>query len=160
MRRRALQLAIAAVTTIVIATTAASAAGGPPFGPPATKLLLFGHVASLKPVGHRWLLGLDPALWLSGKTASDYALATTGSPDVPNDHIVFDPDHTVLTYYLGADAKVTVVANHGGITARRITVPELVRVLRGTLKTFEPHNPFWVVASGDTILELDQQYSP
>jgi hypothetical protein len=144
----------------VLAAAGVAAAAAPPFGPPTSTLVLFGHIASLKPAGHRYMMRFDPVLWLSGKTASDYAIARTGSPDVPNDHIVFDPEHSLLTYYVRAKAKVTVVGNRAGIMAQRITVPQLVQVLNGRLKTFEPNNPFWIVVSSDTVIELDQQYTP
>jgi hypothetical protein len=152
-----IRLGVCVLASLLLAATARAA--GPPFRPPAT-LVLFGRVESLKPAGSRFVMRFDPALLLSGKTASDWALATTGSRDVPNDHLIFDPEHSLLTYYVRPDAKVTVVGNEHGIVARRISVRQLVRVLHHELKTFEPDNPFWVVVSGDTALELDQQYTP
>ena len=143
----------------VRALTLLLAAAGPPFGPPSAPTL-FGHIASLRPAGGAYVMRFDPALLLTGRTASDYALATTGSRDVPNDNLVFDPEHTLLTYRVAANARVTVVVNRNGIASQRVSVATLRQVLAGKVKTFEPKNPFWVVVHGDTAVELDQQYSP
>ena len=106
----------------------------------------------------------DPALLLTGRTASDYALATTGSRDVPNDNLIFDPEHTLLTYLVPAGARVTVVTNRQGITATRVSVAQLARIVAGKavagVKPFEPKNPFWMQVRGDTVVALDQQYTP
>ena len=130
-----------------------------PFGPP-RDATLFGHIASLKPSGGAYVMRLDPAILLSGKTATDYALATTGSRDVPNDNLIFDPEHTLLTYRVPATARVTVVVNRNGIKSARVSVTMLRQVLAGKVKTFEPRNPFWMAVRGDTVVSLDQQYSP
>jgi len=135
-----------------------AAAAGPPFGPP-REPVLFGHIASLKRSGGGYVMRFDPAILLSGTTATNYAFATTGSRDVPNDNLIFDPDHTLLDYRVPASAHVTVVVNRNGIRAVRVSVATLARVLAGTVKTFEPKNPFWIVVRGDTVLELDQQYT-
>jgi hypothetical protein len=131
----------------------------PPFGPP-RDATLFGHIGSLKPSAGAYVMRFDPAILLSGKTASDYALATTGSRDVPNDNLIFDPEHTLLTYHVPATVRVTVVVNREGIRSERVSVATLRRVLAGKVKTFEPKNPFWIVVRGDTVVSLDQQYSP
>lgn len=135
------------------------ALAAPPFGPP-QQPVLFGHVASLVRSGAGYLMKVDPALLLTGKTASDYAFAKTGSRDVPNDNLIFDPEHTLLTYRVPATARVTVVVDRNGIKAERVSVARLVQVLAGKVKTFEPKNPFWLVVRGDRVVELDQQYLP
>src|SRR5262249_44523776 len=113
---------------------------------------------SRKPSGGAYVLRFDPAILLSGKTATDYALATTGSRDVPNDDLIFDPEHTLLTYRVPATAQVTVVVNRNGLKSARVSVVTLRRVLAGNVKTFEPMNPFWMTVRGDTVALLDQQY--
>ena len=82
------------------------ALAGPPLGPP-QQPVLFGHVASLVRSGAGYLMKVDPALLLTGKTASDYAFAKTGSRDVPNDNLYFDPEHTLLTYRVPATARAS-----------------------------------------------------
>src|SRR5262245_1043489 len=121
---------------------------------------LFGHISSLKPAGRAYVMRFVPAILLSGKTASDYALATTGSRDVPNDDLILDPEHTLLTYRVPATARVTVVVNRNGLKSARVSVVTLRRVRAGNVKTFEPMNPFWMTVRGDTVALLDQQYSP
>jgi len=136
---------------------------GTPFGPPRDQVL-FGRIASLKPAGHEYVLRFDPALWLSGRTATDYARQKYGSPDVPNDHLVFDPDHQLFTFDVPSGARVTVVTNHGGITSTRVTVAQLARIVAGKpvpgVKPFEPKNPFWITIDLDRAIALDQQYTP
>jgi len=138
----------------------------PPYGGP-HEIVLFGHLASLKPSGsHRFTLRFDPAIQLTGKTATAYALEKTGSPDVPNDHVTYDPDHQLLTFAVPAGARVTVITNrHGiGIKATKVSVATLARVVAGqapaSLALFEPPAPFWIVVRTDTVVELDQQYVP
>ena len=82
----------------------------PPYGGP-KEIVLFGHIASLKPSGQRWLLRFDPEVMLTGRTASDYAFEKTGSHDVPNDHMFLDPDHQLLTFVVPASARATVMTN-------------------------------------------------
>jgi hypothetical protein len=137
----------------------------PPYGGP-RQIVLFGHIASLKPSGQRWVLRFDPELMLSGRTASDYAFEKTGSHDVPNDHVLLDPDHTLLTFLVPAYAHATVMTNRGtqGIRATRVSLASLAQLAAGhppkSLHAFEPRSPFWIVVRTDTVLSLDQQYLP
>src|SRR5438552_5099764 len=85
---------------------AAPAAASTPFTPPGDQLL-FGRIASLKPAGHEYVMRFDPALWLSGRTATDFARERYGSPDVPNDHLVYDHDHQLFTFVVPTRARVT-----------------------------------------------------
>jgi len=136
-----------------------------PFGPPRDQVL-FGRIASLRPAaGHVYVMRFDPGLWLSGRTATDYARERYGSPDVPNDHLVYDPDHRLFTYVVPADARATVVTNNGsGITSTRVTVAQLARIVAGKhvvgVKPFEAKNPFWITVEVDRAVALDQQYTP
>src|SRR5262249_25871607 len=108
----------------------------------------------------------DPAIQLTGKTASAYALEKTGSPDVPNDHITYDPDHQLLTFAVPANARATVITNkhNQGIKATRGSIAMVARIVAGhapaSLGLFEPPAPFWIVVRTDTVVELDQQYEP
>jgi len=138
----------------------------PPYGGP-REIVLFGHLSSLKPSGsRRYTLRFDPAIQLTGKTASAYALAKTGSPDVPNDHITVDPDHQLLTFVVPASARATVITNkhNVGIKATPVSIATLARAVAGhaprALGLFEPPAPFWIVVRTDTVVELDQQYVP
>jgi hypothetical protein len=137
----------------------------PPYGGP-KKVVLFGHIASLKPSGARWVLRFDPELMLSGRTASDYAFEKTGSRDVPNDHILLDPDHTLLTFLVPKNARATVMTNRGtrGIRAARVPLAAVAAMGAGhppkSLHVFEPSSPFWIVVRTDSVVSLDQQYLP
>jgi len=160
---------LAFLLALVAAAPAAAARSpflpGPPYGGP-REIVLFGHVVSLKPSGARWVLRFDPEQMLSGRTASDYAFEKTGSRDVPNDHILLDPDHTALTFLVAKNAHATVLTNRGtqGIRATRVSLPVLAATASGhppkSLHAFEPPSPFWIVVRTDTVLSLDQQYLP
>ncbi len=135
----------------------------PPYGGP-KEIVLFGHIASLKQSGQRWLLRFDPEVMLTGRTASDYAFEHTGSHDVPNDHVTVDPDHQLLTFVVPAGARATVMTNTKNIRATRVSIAVLARVVAGhppkSLALFEPKAAFWIVVRTDTAVELDQQYQP
>jgi hypothetical protein len=135
----------------------------PPYGPP-KEIVLFGHIASLKPSGARWVMRFDPAILLTGKTASAYALEKTGSSDVPNDHVTVDPDHQLLTFLVPTTARATVMTNNRNIKATRVSIALLAQVVSGhapkSLGLFEPKAAFWIVVRTDTVVELDQQYQP
>jgi hypothetical protein len=158
------------LTFLLALIAAAPAAAGrspflpsPPYGGP-HEIVLFGHVASLKPSGQRYVLRFDPAILLTGKTASDYAFAKTGSHDVPNDHVTYDPDHTLLTFIVPKSALATVMTNKKSIKATRVSIALLARVIAGhapqSLRLFEPQAAFWIVVRTDTVVEFDQQYQP
>jgi hypothetical protein len=135
----------------------------PPYGGP-HEIVLFGHIASLKPNGKHWVMRFDPAILLTGKTASAYALEKTGSSDVPNDHVTVDPDHQLLSFVVPLSAHATVMTNRGSIKATRVSIPLLAQVVAGdapkSLRLFEPKAAFWIVVRTDTAVELDQQYQP
>jgi hypothetical protein len=163
VRTLALLLALAA------AAPAASARSpflpSPPYGPP-REIVFFGHISSLKPSGERYVMRFDPAILLTGRTASAYALEKTGSSDVPNDHITYDPEHQLLTFVVPANARATVMTNkrNVGIKATPVSIPLLARVVAGkaprSLALFEPQAAYWIVVRTDTAVELDQQYQP
>jgi hypothetical protein len=132
---------------------------------PAGQMVLYGHVRRLSRRNGRIELRFDPAWFTSGVTASAAKLADTGSSDVPNDNYVVEEGHRLLTYVVPATARVTVLTNQGtkGISATRITVAELLRIVNGGKhrKLFEPlDSGVWIRVRIDTVRELDQQYRP
>jgi hypothetical protein len=137
----------------------------PPYRGP-REIVLVGHISSLKPSGKRYVMRFDPAILLTGKTASAYALEKSGSSNVPNDHVTYDPDHQLLTFVVPASARATVMTNkrNVGIKATRVSIPLLARVVAGkaprSLALFEPRAAYWIVVRTDTAVELDQQYQP
>jgi hypothetical protein len=140
----------------------------PPFAGPA-QLVRFGNVVSLARAHGRWEARVDPAEFLTGETANHAAAAdgvvAPGEP-VPNDNYVRFEGHRLLTYLVKPTADVTVVTNDSktGIRATPITVAELAQVVSGhnprLRPLFEPRNGFWLRVASDTILALDQQYTP
>src|SRR3954451_18252945 len=88
---------------------------------------LYAHVKSLHRSNGRWLVRVDPALWLTGLTArraaAEEGAIRPGEP-VANDYYVRDGDHRLLTYRLPASARVTVLTRHGRARLpRRRTAP-------------------------------------
>jgi hypothetical protein len=148
---------------VLAAAAPAALAGTGPLAPPRDQLF-YGHIASLKPSGTRYLMRFDPAVWLTGKAASDYAFERFGSRDVPNDYIIFDPDHQLFSYFVRANAKVTVITNRSGITGSPLSVAALARIVAGKrvpgVVPFEPKAGFWIVLRGDAVVWLRQQYQP
>jgi hypothetical protein len=140
----------------------------PPFAGPA-QIVRFGYVVSLARVHGRWEARVDPAEFLGGETAERAAAAdgavAPGEP-VPNDFYVRFEGHKLLTYLVKPTAHATVVTNRGatGIEATPVTVAELAQIVRGRnpqhRPLFEPKNGFWLRVANDTILALDQQYTP
>ena len=121
-----------------------------PRSTPAGQVSLYGRIASLKRHGRGFELRFDPALLLSGVTASRAALADTGSSDVANDTYTLDESHRLLTFLVPATASVTVL-EHSTCTTRT-TVARLARSI--------PVAAFWIRVRIDTVRSLDQQYHP
>ena len=111
---------------------------------------LYGHIKSLARKGHRFELRFDPAWLLTGFTASRAAKEDTGSSDVPNDNYTRDETHRLLTYWVPANAHVTVLTH--GTCSTRVTVARLARTM--------PSAGFWIRAHSDTLKSIDQQYHP
>ena len=111
---------------------------------------LYGHIKSLTPKGHRFVLRFDPAFLLRGVTATRAALEDTGSSDVPNDNYTRDESHRLLTYLVPATAHVTVLTH--ATCSTHTTVAKLAKPL--------PRSEFWIRVHGDTVRSLDQQYHP
>jgi hypothetical protein len=137
----------------------------PPFGGP-RQIVFYAHLKTAVRRGRAYELRVDPAWWLGGVTASRAAREDTGSGDVPNDYLIVEEGHRLLTYVVPPTARVTVITNErpAGIEATRIPVSELPRVARGLSprghRLFEPKAGFWIRAATDTVLAMDQQYQP
>ncbi len=136
----------------------------PPLAPP-RELVFFGRVASLVRKGANYELRVDPAAFLGGVTAYRAAVedGVIASGDaVPNDHYTRDEGHRLLTYVVPPGAHVTVVT--AGPAATSISVSELAGIVAGGnpghRNLFEPNNGFWIRVATDTVLSMDQQYTP
>jgi hypothetical protein len=71
----------------------------------------------------------------------------------------------LLTYLVPANARVTVLTNHGqgALGETPIGVAELFRIVNGGKhrRLFEPlATGVWLRIHGDTVRALDQQYQP
>src|SRR5215208_193127 len=140
-------------------TLAAYAFSGPAGKP--KQLVLYGHVKSITPNGRRLELRFDPALWLTG-SAAEHAC---GCSPVPNDYVIVDESHRLLTFVVRRDAVVTVVTRHSFATP--ISVQELAQIVAGKnpkhRDLLEPKAGFWArigVKYPNPIVSLGQQYQP
>jgi hypothetical protein len=153
-------VAIAATARTTSASHAVSHAQGQtalltlPRATTAGQSTLFGHIRSLKPVGNRFELRFDPALWLTGITAQ----RAKGSKDVPNDYFILDTDHRLLTYIVPQTAHVTILTR--GTNTTPISVARFAERVAGD-KT--RHAGFWLLIGKQypsPVLTIDQQYQP
>src|ERR1044072_1422057 len=157
---------LAAALAAVAGGSAAPASSRPAFGPggkrsctsaslpratPAGQQSLYGHISSLTRRGNHYLLRFDPALLLSGVTASRAALEDTGSADVPNDTYTRDETHKLLTFLVSAGARVTV------LTHATCSTPATVAKLA---KSATRNRRFWIQVRNDTVRSIDEQYHP
>jgi hypothetical protein len=149
-------------------TSAPAHAQAPLYSPP-RELVLYGHIASLKPRGRRLELRFDPAHWLGGVTANRAAVedkVISPGESVPNDYYIREDGHRLLTYLVPAKARVTIVAyssGQGGLSSKRITVAELARLRNKPFRPdekFQRNLGFWIRVATDTVRSLDQQYQP
>ena len=122
-----------------------------PRATPAGQQSLYGHISSLTRRGNHYLLRFDPALLLSGVTASRAALEDTGSGDVPNDTYTRDETHKLLTFLVPAVVHVTVLTH--ATCSTRTTVAKLA-------KSTTPRRRFWISVRIDTVRSIDEQYHP
>jgi hypothetical protein len=152
---RALTLVLAAAAGLAAVPQAPAANPCPsllrlPPAAAAGELALYGHIRSLTRNGARFVLRFDPALLLSGATASQASFEDTGSRDVPNDYYVVDESHRLLTFLVPASAHVTVLARG------TCTIPTTVAKLAKSV----PPAGFWIRVRIDTVRSLDEQYRP
>src|SRR6266516_4894778 len=82
-----------------------------PRATPAGQQSLYGHISSLTRRGDHYVLRFDPALLLSGVTASKAAREDTGSGDAPHDTYPRGATHKLLTFLVPASAHVTVLTH-------------------------------------------------
>lgn len=164
-------LVLVAISAMFVVGTAATTAGTDepalvrlPRATPAGSVSQYGHVKTLNARGSRYELRFDPALWLSGITASRAALEDIGSGDVPNDYYIRDESHRLLTYRVPSAAIVTVLNRQ--LRPFRISVADLAQVVKGRNPTgralYDRMNGlgFWILVRGDSVRALDQQYQP
>jgi hypothetical protein len=154
-------------TKTVTRTVTVPAESTSDLGPPPIQTQ-FGYIKSMTRKGAGYVLRFDPALLLSGITANiaaaeDGAVAP-GEP-VPNDNYRLNEGHRLLTYLLAANARVSVITQHGqgSLGETMIPVDELARIVNGGKhrKLFEPLSTgVWLRVHIDTVLTLDQQYQP
>jgi hypothetical protein len=127
------------------------------------------HVKSLRRTGGRFVMRVDPALWLEGVTAyhaavEDKAIAPGNA--VPNDYYIRDADHRLLTYRVRSNARVTVLTRGGSrpLPTTAISVAEFAQIVQGKnpkhRRLLEPKAGFWLRVAIDNVLSLDQQYQP
>jgi len=131
---------------------------------------LYGRIVSIQPYGDgdRYLLRFDPAWFTSGMTANvaqaeDQGMTckAPGCAPVPNDNYVVDEGHRLLTFWLPADARGTVLV--AGIKEVPITAAQLADLVAGKkpVKLFEPlESGMWLVVRIDTVRSFAQQYKP
>lgn len=125
--------------------------------------VFYGHVKSVTRVGNRYEMRFDPAWWLSGVPAEH----ACGCKPVPNDHVVVDETHRLLTFVVRSNAPVTVLVQGGKAPTATISVAELAQIVRGKnpkhRKLLEPKAGFWIRALPtypSPVVSLDQQYQP
>ena len=162
---------VAAVRLADAASPSSKAAAAPKPSPAASRscnpraISLFGYIKSLSREGDHYELRFDPALMLSGVTASRAALEDTGSADVPNDNYVVQESDRAYTYLVQRNAHVTVLTHAGSppFGGTPISVDQLARLVRGgqPVKLFEElSSGLWLRYYNDTACSLDQQYRP
>jgi hypothetical protein len=130
---------------------------------PGNRQVLYGHVKSVTRVGNRFELRFDPAWWLTG-VAAEHAC---GCKPVPNDSVVIDETHRLLTFAVRKDARVTVLVRGGKASTATISVAELAQIVRGKnpqhRQLLEPRAGFWIrvlQTYPSPVVALDQQYQP
>lgn len=114
------------------------------------------------PKGRRFELRFDPALWLTGTPAEQVCGC---GPGVPNDYVILDETHRLLTFRVRRDAAVTIITRRSYETP--ITVAELAQIVAGKnpkhRRLFEPKAGFWIRVGEkypSPVVSLGQQYQP
>ena len=164
-------LALTAAATIALArlSPAPAASSAPRAKTPPRVVVQYAHVKSLRRTGGRFVMRVDPALWLSGVTAYHAAVedkAIAPGDAVPNDYYIRDPDHRLLTYRVPSNARVTVLTRGGSgpLPTTTISVAEFVQIVQGKnpkhRRLLEPRAGFWLRVVADNVFSLDQQYQP
>src|SRR3954470_6369516 len=130
---------------------------------PGREQVLYGHVKSVDRAGSGYRLRFDPAWWLSVVAAEQ----ACGCKPVPNDHVVIDETHRLLTFGVRKNAPVTVLVRGGTTGKVVISVAELAQIVQGKnprhRPLLEPKAGFWirvVQSYPGPVVALDQQYQP
>ena len=164
-------LALTAAATIALArlSPAPAALSSPSAKTPPRVVVQYAHVKSLSRAGGRFVMRVDPALWLSGVTAYHAAVedkAIAPGEAVPNDYYIRDSDHRLLTYRVPSNARVTVLTRGGSgpLPTTTISVAEFAQIVQGKnpkhRRLLEPKAGFWLRVVADNVFSLDQQYQP
>lgn len=153
----------ASLVIVLLAALLASGALASSSSAPGKQQVLYGHVKSVTRVGKRFELRFDPAWWLTG-VAAEHAC---GCKPVPNDAVVVDETHRLLTFALRKDAPVTVLVRGGRVSIATISVAELAQIVQGKnpqhRQLLEPKAGFWIrvlQTYPSPVVSLDQQYQP
>jgi hypothetical protein len=164
-----LVLTASGVIALARLSPAPAALSAPSANTPPRVVVQYAHVKSLRRTGGRFVMRVDPALWLSGVTAYHAAVedkAIAPGDAVANDYYIRDPDHRLLTYRVRADARVTVLTRGGSgpLPTTTISVAEFAQIVQGKnpkhRRLLEPKAGFWLRVAIDSVLSLDQQYQP
>jgi len=164
-----LALAAAAATALARLSPAPASSLAPTVKPSPRVVVQYAHVRSLRRTGARFVVRVDPALWLEGVTAYHAAVedkAIAPGDAVANDYYIRDRDHRLLTYRVRSNARVTVLTRGGSgpLPTTAISVAEFAQIVQGKnpkhRRLLEPKAGFWLRVAADSILSLDQQYQP
>jgi hypothetical protein len=164
-------LALTAAGALALArlSSAPAASSAPVAKTPPRVVVQYAHVKSLRRTGGRFVMRVDPALWLSGVTAYHAAVedkAIAPGDAVPNDYYIRDSDHRLLTFRVRSNARVTVLTRGGSgpLPTTTISVAEFAQIVQGKnpkhRRLLEPKAGFWLRVAIDSVFSLDQQYQP
>jgi hypothetical protein len=164
-----LALTAAAITALARLSPAPASSSVVSMKSPPRVIVQYAHVKSLRRSGGRFVMRVDPALWLSGMTAYHAAVEDKAIPagePVSNDYYIRDSDHRLLTYRVPSNARVTVLTRDGTgpIPTTTISVAEFAQIMEGKnpkhRRLFESKAGFWLRVALDNVISLDQQYQP
>jgi hypothetical protein len=141
-------------------------------GRPPSERLLLGSIKSLTKAGDQYVLRFDPVILTSGVTANvlqaeqqGESCKPTACPPVPNDNLIFDEGHQLLTYLVPDDAKVTILVR--SVNPLEISVSELADLVAGKevaglpyVRPYISAVDFWIDVYIDTVRSITQQYQP
>lgn len=159
----------AGVVALARLSPAPAALSAPSAKTPPRVVVQYAHVKSLRRMGGRFVMRVDPALWLSGVTAYHAAVedkAIAPGDAVPNDYYIRDSDHRLLSYRVPSNARVTVLTRGGSgpLPTTTISVAEFAQIVQGKnpkhRRLLEPKAGFWLRVAIDNVFSLDQQYQP
>lgn len=159
----------AGVVALARLSPAPAALSAPSAKTPPRVVVQYAHVKSLRRMGGRFVMRVDPALWLSGVTAYHAAVedkAIAPGDAVPNDYYIRDSDHRLLSYRVPSNARVTVLTRGGSgpLPTTTISVAEFAQIVQvknpKNRRLLEPKAGFWLRVASDNVFSLDQQYQP